>query len=104
MIVRKWIAAAAVASLVTVSLSAQQKATGGGGSSTVGTQQKAGTGGWHTYGGDKAFTRYSPLDQINRDNVKNLQFVWHRSAVDQQLMDKFPDLSAPNYFRGRPSW
>jgi glucose dehydrogenase len=102
MIVRRWIGTAAVAGLVTISLSAQQKATGGSGSSTVGTQQKAGTGGWHTYGGDKAFTRYSPLDQINRDNVKNLQFVWHRTAVDQQLMDKFPDLSAPNYFRGTP--
>src|SRR5690242_12923683 len=57
---------------------------------------------WRTYGGDKAFTRYSPLDQINRDNVKNLQVVWRRSAVDKQLADKFPDLSPSNYFRGTP--
>ena len=35
-------------------------------------------GGWQTYGGDKAFTRYSPLDQINRENVKNLHVVWQR--------------------------
>ena len=34
-------------------------------------QPKSGPG-WQTYGGDKAFTRYSPLDQINRENVKNL--------------------------------
>jgi quinoprotein glucose dehydrogenase len=101
MIFRRWVLSTAVAGLVTISLGAQQKATGGSGSS-IGAQQKAGAGGWHTYGGDKAFTRYSPLDQINRDNVKNLQFVWHRSAVDLQLMDKFPDLSAPNYFRGTP--
>ena len=25
---------------------------------------------WRYFGGDKAFTRYSALDQINRDNVK----------------------------------
>jgi quinoprotein glucose dehydrogenase len=65
-------------------------------------QQNAGTGGWATYGGDKAFTRYSPLDQINRDNVKNLHFVWKRGAVDPLLTSKFPDISAPDYFRGTP--
>ncbi len=86
-VVQRWGRAAAIAGLAATGLFAQQK---------------AGTGGWTTYGGDKAFTRYSPLDQINKDNVKNLQFVWHRQAVDQQLMDKFPDLTAPNYFRGTP--
>ena len=25
---------------------------------------------WRYYGGDKGFTRYSALDQINRDNVE----------------------------------
>ena len=57
---------------------------------------------WSSYGGDKGFTRYSPLDQINRDNVKNLKVVWRRQAVDAQIMDKFPDLSPSNYFRGTP--
>src|SRR5580693_5880268 len=90
--VRKWIGVAAVAGFVTVTLGAQRKAAGAGGSGTAGTQQKAGTGGWHTYGGDKAFTRYSSLDQINRDNVKNLQFVWSRGAVDPLLTNKFPDV------------
>jgi glucose dehydrogenase len=33
---------------------------------------------WRYFGGDKAFTRYSPLDQINRDNVKNLQVLLFR--------------------------
>src|SRR5271165_2450329 len=57
---------------------------------------------WRGYGGDKGFTRYSPLDQINRDNIKNLEVVWRRPAVDPQIMDKFPDLSPSNYFRGTP--
>src|SRR5215469_2823958 len=57
---------------------------------------------WRTYGSDKAFTRYSPLDQINRDNVQNLRVVWTRPAVDPLIKDKFPDLSPSNYFRGTP--
>ena len=31
---------------------------------------------WLTYGGDPANTRYSTLDQINTDNVKNLKVAW----------------------------
>jgi glucose dehydrogenase len=40
-------------------------------------------GEWRYFGGDKAFTRYSPLDQINRDNIRNLHVVWRRPAVDR---------------------
>ena len=43
----------------------------------VGDAQKGGVNGeWRAYGADEASTRYSPLDQINRDNVKNLQIAW----------------------------
>src|SRR5213082_1582342 len=31
---------------------------------------------WRTYGGDLANTRYSPLDQINAANFKNLEVAW----------------------------
>ena len=31
---------------------------------------------WDAYGGNKAGTRYAPLDQINRDNVHKLTRVW----------------------------
>lgn len=65
-------------------------------------QQPAKTVEWRTYGSDKAFTRYSPLDQINRDNVKNLRIAWSRPAVDPLIKDQFPDLSPSNYFRGTP--
>ena len=33
---------------------------------------------WRYFGGDKGFTRYSALDQINRDNVK---YVAYRLAA-----------------------
>ena len=31
---------------------------------------------WRTYGADLASTRYSPLDQINKDNFKDLEIAW----------------------------
>ena len=39
-------------------------------------QVKPKPGEWWTYGGDLASTRYSPLDQINKDNFKNLEVAW----------------------------
>jgi quinoprotein glucose dehydrogenase len=33
-------------------------------------------GEWHTYGGDLANTRYSPLNQIDAGNFKNLEVAW----------------------------
>src|SRR3989442_8013124 len=48
---------------------------GYGGASLVG--QSGTTGGeWRYHGGDPGSTKYSPLDQINRDNVKSLRFAW----------------------------
>ena len=37
-------------------------------------------GEWRVNGGDTGSTRYSPLDQINAANVKNLQVVWRWKA------------------------
>ena len=39
-------------------------------------QSGAVNGEWRSYGGDEASTRYSALDQINRDNVKDLKIAW----------------------------
>ncbi|HEY6509881.1 MAG TPA: PQQ-binding-like beta-propeller repeat protein [Vicinamibacterales bacterium] len=42
-----------------------------------GQGQRGATGAdWKAYGADEASTRYSALDQINRDTVKNLQVAW----------------------------
>ena len=56
------------------------------------SQERVPASEWRYFGGNKAFTRYSPLDQINRDNVKNLRIVWRRPAVSDQLTQAFPDL------------
>ena len=39
-------------------------------------QSGAKNGEWRTYGGDLGSTRYSPLDQINAGNFKNLEVAW----------------------------
>lgn len=58
--------------------------------------------GWPNYGGDKAFTRYSPLDQIGRDNVKNLRIAWRAPAVDPALRKANPELRINAYLRSTP--
>jgi len=44
----------------------------------VGSLAQYGTqgGNWISYGGDRGGTRYSPLDQVNRDNVADLEVAW----------------------------
>lgn len=37
---------------------------------------------WRHYGGDAGSTRYSPLDQINRSNVKRLKVAWVHHTND----------------------
>ncbi|HIF22163.1 MAG TPA: hypothetical protein EYQ27_09715 [Gemmatimonadetes bacterium] len=39
-------------------------------------QQGATSGEWRSYSGDLGSTKYSPLDQIDRDNVQDLEIVW----------------------------
>ena len=37
---------------------------------------------WTVTGGDKANTKYSSLDQINKENVHNLEVVWEYRTGD----------------------
>src|SRR5438093_1616243 len=66
------------------------------------SQERASTSEWRYFGGNKAFTRYSPLDHITRDNVKTLRIVWRRPAVSDQLTQAFPDVRSNNYLRSTP--
>ena len=45
-------------------------------------------GEWRHYGADQASSRYSPVDQINRDNVTKLVEVWRWSAPDNDIYAK----------------
>ena len=54
-------------------------------------QSGTANGDWRYYGGDAQSTKYSPLDQINRDNVSKLQIAWTWKAQN------FGPRADPNY-------
>ncbi len=42
-------------------------------------------GEWRAYAGSNASAKYSPLDQVNKDNVRNLKIAWRQSAVPMEV-------------------
>jgi quinoprotein glucose dehydrogenase len=53
-------------------------------------QRAAPSGSWLTWGGDSAFTRYSPLALITKDNVGDLQVLWRWRAADRDIQASNP--------------
>ena len=43
------------------------------------------TGEWRFYSADNRATKYSPVDQINKDNVASLRVAWRRPQVDPAI-------------------
>ncbi len=48
-------------------------------------QQGAAGGEWRYYGGDAGQTKYSPLAQITKDNVKSLEVAWTWDSPDEGI-------------------
>jgi quinoprotein glucose dehydrogenase len=69
---------------------------------TIHAQRGPASSEWRYFGGDKAFTRYAPLDQINRGNVATLRVVWRRAAADPDWKKTFPDLRISGNLRSTP--
>lgn len=57
---------------------------------------------WAAYAGDKASTKYSPLDQINKDTIKNLKIAWRKSGMPEELREMFPMVQAPANYQHTP--
>ncbi len=68
----------------------------------LGVQSQGRNTDWRYFGGDKAFNRYSPADQITRDNVKNLRIVWRRPVTNDAFKQAFPQLRVTAYLRSTP--
>jgi quinoprotein glucose dehydrogenase len=68
--------------------------------SSVGAQTSDGE--WRSYGGDPGSMKYTPLDQINAENVSQLKVLWTRPGVDTTLTEAEPDLSPVGNFRATP--
>jgi quinoprotein glucose dehydrogenase len=72
---------------------------------TVSVYSQAGTGPggeWRDYGGDKGYTKYSPLTQIDASNVSRLQIAWRRPAVAPEFREQNPKIGAANNNRSTP--
>ena len=59
-------------------------------------------GAWHYFGGDNKFNRYSPLDQINANNVDQLRIVWRKDATAAWLRDDYDGLGSAKNLRSTP--
>jgi len=62
--------------------------------------QKAGE--WPVYSADNRSTKYSPLDQINKDNVSTLRVAWRRPQADPALLAANPDIRLSNRYTATP--
>jgi quinoprotein glucose dehydrogenase len=58
-------------------------------------------GEWRRTGGDGGNTRYSPLDQINAQNVKNLQIAWAWKSDNFGYPIETKNETTPLYVNGR---
>ena len=76
------------ASLVLALLSAASIAT------AAFAQSGKGSAEWRHHGRDHAFTRYSPLDQIDAANFEQLEVAWRWKSADHDLREE------PGTFRG----
>ena len=54
---------------------------------------------WRFYGGDPGHTKYSPLDQITKDNVGQLKIAWTWTSVDETLRVENPVIGNGRRFR-----
>ena len=47
---------------------------------------------WLSYGGDKASSKYSPIDRVDGDNFSRLQVAWTWRSAEEEITKANPDL------------
>lgn len=68
-------------------------------------QYGAENGEWPVYAADNGATKYSPLDQINRENVARLRIAWTWTSADaaiQREQSDNPQIARATYFQCTP--
>lgn len=68
----------------------------------VEAQDGVAAGDWPNPGGDKGFTRYSTLDQINTDTIDRLRVAWRRPALSDEFRAQYPGATSTNPFEATP--
>jgi quinoprotein glucose dehydrogenase len=59
-------------------------------------------GEWRGYAGSNAGLKYSPLDQINKANVKNLRITWRQSAMPTEVRQGRKSVVVPTNYQVTP--
>ena len=59
-------------------------------------------GEWDAYGADIGSTKYTPLDQINADNIDQLEIAWRRPALDEYYVNINPRQRYSNTWNAAP--
>jgi quinoprotein glucose dehydrogenase len=54
------------------------------------SSQASAKGEWPSYGGTNWSQKYSPLDQVTKDNFKDLKVAWAWDSADHDLLPKLP--------------
>ncbi len=52
---------------------------------------------WRAYGANKANTKYSPLEQIDKQNVSRLRVAWRWTSPDMEVVKRTPGLEAGKF-------
>jgi quinoprotein glucose dehydrogenase len=52
---------------------------------------------WHEYAGDVQGTKYSPLNEITKDNVRKLEVAWRWTVADRSLQTSNPNWGTGQY-------
>ena len=64
--------------------------------------QSTNEGEWAYFGGDNHFNRYSPLNQIDAENVDQIRILWRRDATAAPLQDEYDGLGNEKNLRSTP--
>ena len=64
--------------------------------------QAPAAGDWAAYGANNAGSKYSPLDQINKETVKGLRIAWRQSAIPTPVGQVRPDAQVPRDYQHTP--
>ncbi len=72
------------------------------GGSLLQSQARPARGDWPAYGASNAGTKYSPLDQINKETVKGLRIAWRQSAMPPPVREVRPDIPASTAYQLTP--
>jgi quinoprotein glucose dehydrogenase len=88
-------AAASVLAIVLAASAAAQAPTAAASkksaaASTWASSQQAAVGEWNSYGGTNWSQKYSPLDQVTKDNFKDLKIAWTLRSPDHELLTRIP--------------